>query len=96
MMFESSNPLPRKKYMFTTLQKLNLLTPILLALNVSAEIDFAHEVLPILKENCVKCHSNGKKKGGLSMETRESVLDSETIAVGKAGVGGNRFFMMIW
>ncbi|MDA7892194.1 hypothetical protein N9B14_06460, partial [Akkermansiaceae bacterium] len=71
--------------MFTTLQKLNLLTPILLALNVSAEIDFAHEVLPILKENCVKCHSNGKKKGGLSMETRESVLDSETIAVGKAG-----------
>ena len=85
MMFESSNPLPRKKYMFTTLQKLNLLTPILLALNVSAEIDFAHEVLPILKENCVKCHSNGKKKGGLSMETRESVLDSETIAVGKAG-----------
>lgn len=49
-----------------------------------AKVDFVHEVLPILRDNCVKCHSNGKYKGGLSLETRESLLDSETVEVGKA------------
>jgi hypothetical protein len=51
----------------------------------AGEVDFAHEVLPILKENCVKCHSNGKYKGGLSLDTREALLDSDTVEVGKAG-----------
>jgi hypothetical protein len=51
---------------------------------VGAKIDFAHHVLPILKENCVKCHSNGKYKGGLSLETREALLESETVEVGDA------------
>lgn len=32
----------------------------------------------------MECHSNGKKKGGLSLETRESILDSDTVEVGKA------------
>ena len=27
-----------------------------------AKVDFAHDVLPILKENCAKCHTNGKYK----------------------------------
>jgi len=51
---------------------------------VGAKIDFAHQVLPILKENCVECHSNGKYKGGLSLETREALLESETVEVGDA------------
>ncbi|MGB0325894.1 MAG: DUF1549 domain-containing protein [Akkermansiaceae bacterium] len=49
-----------------------------------AKVDFAHQVLPILRDNCVKCHSNGKYKGGLSLETREALLDSETVDVGEA------------
>ena len=50
----------------------------------SAATDFAHEVLPILKEHCAKCHSNGKYKGSLSMDTREALLESESIAIGKS------------
>src|SRR6185437_3730015 len=46
--------------------------------------DFAHDVLPILKANCAKCHTNGTYKGGLSMETRESLLKSKVIVPGKA------------
>lgn len=47
-------------------------------------VDFAHDVLPLLREHCAKCHSNGKYKGGLSLDTREALLDSETVIVGKA------------
>jgi len=36
--------------------------------------DFAHEVLPILKVRCGKCHTGGNKEGGLSMNTRAELL----------------------
>ena len=54
--------------------------PILLLLSffsplfLSAKIDFAHQVMPILKKNCAECHTDGKKKGGLSMNTRAEFL----------------------
>lgn len=38
------------------------------------EIDFAHEVVPVLKEHCGKCHTGDQKKGGLSFNTRETTL----------------------
>ena len=38
------------------------------------EVDFSHEVVPILRENCLKCHNAQKKKGGLSINTREELL----------------------
>ena len=47
-----------------------LLLPSLL----SAKIDFVHQVMPILKKNCAECHTDGKKKGGLSMNTRAEFL----------------------
>mgnify|MGYP000673945034 CR=1 FL=1 len=34
--------------------------------------DFVHEVAPILKKHCAECHTDLKKKGGLSMNTEES------------------------
>lgn len=46
--------------------------------------DFAHDVVPILKANCAKCHTNGTYKGGLSLDTRESLLKSQAIVPGKA------------
>lgn len=36
--------------------------------------DFAHEVVPVLREYCAECHTGGKAKGGLSMNTRASLL----------------------
>lgn len=41
---------------------------------LSAEIDFAHEVAPVLKQHCGKCHLGEQKKGGLSFNTREALL----------------------
>ena len=40
----------------------------------AAEIDFAHDIVPILKTHCAKCHSGEKKQGGVSLDTRESLL----------------------
>jgi len=52
----------------------------------AAPVDFAHEVVPILRKHCVECHAGDKKKGGLSMNTRASLLEGgENGAVVTAG-----------
>ena len=38
------------------------------------KIDFEARVQPILQARCLSCHSRGKYKGGLSLETREALL----------------------
>lgn len=55
---------------------LALWVPALLLINsaTSAEIDFAHDIVPILKTHCAKCHSGDKKQGGLSLDTRELLM----------------------
>ncbi len=35
-------------------------------------IDFAHDVLPILKSRCAACHTDGTYEGDFSMDTRAS------------------------
>jgi len=37
-------------------------------------LDFAHEVVPILRKHCGKCHTGEKKEGAFSMNTRASLL----------------------
>ncbi|MDA0803657.1 MAG: hypothetical protein O2819_07895 [Planctomycetota bacterium] len=37
-------------------------------------IDFATQVQPILSARCYECHGNGKSKGKLSLDSKESVL----------------------
>jgi mono/diheme cytochrome c family protein len=61
--------------------------PLLLApLAAQADVDFAHQVVPILKEHCSKCHMETAKKGGFSMNTRESLLaGSENGAIVEPG-----------
>ena len=53
-----------------------------------AEIDFAHDIAPVLKQHCGKCHLGEQKKGGLSFNTRESMLaggeSGKIVAPGKA------------
>jgi len=46
----------------------------LLAFPARAAVDFAHDVVPILKQHCAECHLGAKKKGGLSMNTRGDLL----------------------
>ena len=38
-------------------------------------VDFAHEVVPILRKHCGECHTGDKKKGSFSMNTRASLLE---------------------
>jgi hypothetical protein len=37
-------------------------------------VDFAHQVVPILRKHCGDCHTGEKKKGGLSMNDRQALL----------------------
>lgn len=46
----------------------------LLATVSQAEVDSAHQVAPVLRKHCADCHMGMAKKGGFSMNTRESVL----------------------
>jgi hypothetical protein len=50
----------------------------------SKRIDFAHDIIPILKARCAKCHTNGTYKGSLSLDTRESLLKGKAAVPGKS------------
>lgn len=51
------------------------------------KIDFESQIKPILQSRCLSCHGRGKYKGGLSLETREAILeggeDGPAAVVGK-------------
>lgn len=65
---------------------LTAIVPVILSIAAApAAVDFAHEVLPILKEHCVECHTNGKYKGSLSLDTRDALIGSDdAVVVGDA------------
>src|SRR5262245_21682284 len=48
-------------------------------------VDFAHDVVPIIRSRCAECHTNGKYKGSLSMDTRADLLKSKAVVPGKSG-----------
>ena len=55
----------------------------------AADIDFAHDVQPILSKRCAKCHSGTQRKGGLSINSRQSLLTGgESGRVVHPGMGG--------
>src|SRR5436305_14319821 len=47
------------------------------------KIDFAHDIVPILKARCAECHTNGKYKAGMSFDTREELLRTKTVVPGQ-------------
>lgn len=51
------------------------------------QVDFAHQVAPILKEHCVECHGGTRAEGGFSVNTRELMLDSGVATPGEPGDG---------
>lgn len=55
----------------------------------AAEIDFAHDIGPILLKHCGKCHAGDKQQGGLSLNTREGLLaggeSGRAVTPGKSG-----------
>ena len=47
-------------------------------------VDFAHDILPLLKARCAKCHTNGEYKGSFSIDTREAILKTKSAIPGKS------------
>jgi hypothetical protein len=37
-------------------------------------IDFAHKIVPLLQKRCAKCHAGTQRKGGYSINTRQSLI----------------------
>lgn len=37
-------------------------------------VDFAKDIKPIFEASCIKCHGHGRDKGGLRIDTRETLL----------------------
>jgi hypothetical protein len=68
--------------------RLGILTSLLISTAAFAQpekkVDFAHDVVPILKARCAKCHTNGTYKGSLSLDTRESLLRKKAATPGKS------------
>jgi hypothetical protein len=48
-------------------------------------VDFAHEVVPILKSHCAKCHTNGTYKGSISFDTRADIV-KKAVVPGKSAM----------
>jgi len=40
----------------------------------AAAVDFAHDVVPLMKKHCGECHTGDTRQGGFSMNTREDLL----------------------
>ena len=53
--------------------------------HAETQIDFAHDVLPLLKAHCIKCHTGDEPEGEFSMATRESLLAAKVALPGKSG-----------
>jgi hypothetical protein len=46
-------------------------------------VDFAHDVVPVLRQHCVPCHGGREAKGSFSLNTRELLAESGHVVVGK-------------
>ena len=53
------------------------------AAEAATGVDFSHEIVPLLRGRCGQCHLGSKSEGGLSLDTRELILQSNTVVPGK-------------
>ena len=48
------------------------------------KVDFAHEIVPLLKAHCGKCHTGRRKEGDFSMNTQSSLFKSQAVVAGNS------------
>lgn len=78
------------------MRRLLLCLTLLPSFSALAAVDFAHQVVPILKKHCAECHLGEKKKGGLSLNTRQDTLTgSENGVVVKPGKAGQSLLIEV-
>jgi WD40 repeat protein len=56
-------------------------------------VDFESELLPVFKANCLACHSSSKAKGGLNLETPQTILNGSDSGVAVVPGKGNESFL---
>jgi len=49
-----------------------------------ARVDFAHDILPLLRSRCAECHTNGTYKGSFSLDTRGELIRSKNAPPGQS------------
>src|SRR5580658_9340592 len=49
-----------------------------------AKVDFAKDVLPILRQNCVPCHGPSQQNGGLRLDRKSSVIGRRGVVPGSS------------
>ncbi len=54
------------------------------AQDAAPKFDFAHAIVPILKQHCVECHGGHRHEGDFSINTRASLLEGGSIVPGDA------------
>lgn len=47
-------------------------------------IDFAHDIIPLLKQHCFECHGGHRHEGDFSINTREMIVGSSSAIPGNA------------
>lgn len=60
---------------------------------VAQQIDFSHEVVPILRKHCISCHGGREAKGSFSLNTRELLVESGHVDF--ANVAESRFMELV-
>ncbi|NBT13427.1 MAG: DUF1549 domain-containing protein [Planctomycetia bacterium] len=58
----------------TVIVRVTLAVSIAVNARLGWAIDFAHDVVPLMKKYCGECHTGDAKQGGFSMNTREDLL----------------------
>jgi hypothetical protein len=75
----------RTVFVFAALFMAMAATGTLRADAAATKVDFAHDILPILKEHCLECHGGHRHEGDFSINTREAILDAGAVELGDAG-----------
>ena len=63
---------------------LALLLTAMAVVGSAAEVDFASQIAPILRQHCIECHQPGDEKGDISLATISDLNNSQFIVPGDA------------
>ena len=63
-----------RQFRLTAVAFVGVLMTRVIPAGVAAEVDFAHDIVPVLRQHCGQCHTGDKKQGGFSMNRRESLI----------------------
>ena len=74
----------------------------ILAAAPPAKVDFANDVLPILRQNCVSCHGPAQQSSGMRLDRKSSVITRRGVVPGNSDnsflyfrISGNAYGMQM-